>query len=213
MKWLATLLIVTQLCSQAVSIAKNQEEPAAPAAAVATQSPAPTPEPTPEPTPAATPTPTEKPAATPEKKKETPKQESNTPQASAQHTTRKGVSYTDEDVEELARIIFWEAGSESERGQMAVAEVILNRVQHDAWPHTIQGVIYQSSQFTPTEDPAYKTRPIDDRFYTIATRVLEGESVLCCDSVTYFSRGKSDYMADPFKIGRHWFGHYKQCTK
>ena len=174
---------------------------------------APTPEPTPEPTPAATPTPTEKPAATPEKKKETPKQESNTPQASAQHTTRKGVSYTDEDVEELARIIFWEAGSESERGQMAVAEVILNRVQHDAWPDTIQGVIYQSSQFTPTEDPAYKTRPIDDRFYTIATRVLEGESVLCCDSVTYFSRGKSDYMADPFKIGRHWFGHYKQCTK
>ena len=39
MKWLATLLIVTQLCSQAVSIAKNQEQPAAPAAAVATQSP------------------------------------------------------------------------------------------------------------------------------------------------------------------------------
>ena len=161
MKWLATLLIVTQLCSQAVSIAKNQEQPAAPAAAVATQSPAPTPEPTPEPTPAATPTPTETPAATPETKKETPKQESNTPQASAQHTTRKGISYTDEDVEELARIIFWEAGSESERGQMAVAEVILNRVQHDAWPDTIQGVIYQSSQFTPTEDPAYKTRPID----------------------------------------------------
>lgn len=31
MKWLATLLIVTQLCSQAVSIAKNQEQPAAPA--------------------------------------------------------------------------------------------------------------------------------------------------------------------------------------
>ena len=51
MKWLATLLIVTQLCSQAVSIAKNQEQPAAPAAAVATQSPAPTPEPTPEPVP------------------------------------------------------------------------------------------------------------------------------------------------------------------
>ena len=109
MKWLATLLIVTQLCSQAVSIAKNQEQPAAPAAAVATQSPAPTPEPTPEPTPAATPTPTETPAATPETKKETPKQESNTPQASAQHTTRKGITYTDEDVEELARSIFWEA--------------------------------------------------------------------------------------------------------
>ena len=162
MKWLATLLIVTQLCSQAVS---HRKEPGTacsargsrgntiagsyPGTDAGTR------------TPAATPTPTETPAATPETKKETPKQESNTPQASAQHTTRKGVSYTDEDVEELARIIFWEAGSESERGQMAVAEVILNRVQHDAWPDTIQGVIYQSSQFTPTEDPAYKTRPID----------------------------------------------------
>ena len=212
MKWLATLLIVTQLCSHAVSMAKNQEEPAAPAAAAATQTPAPTPEPTLEPTPTATPKPTEKPAATQEKKKETPKEQPKAAKASAQHTTRKGISYTDKDVEELARIIFWEAGSESEQGQMAVAEVILNRVQHSAWPDTIQGVIYQASQFTPTEDPDYKTRPVDSRFYTIAKRVLDGEGVLCCDNVTYFSRGKSDYMADPFKIWRHWFGHYKQCA-
>lgn len=213
MKWLATLLIVTQLCSHAVSMAKNQEEPAAPVAAAAAQTPVPTPEPTAEPTPSATPAPTEKPAASPAKKTAAPKAAPKATQAAAQHTTRKGISYTDRDVEELARIIFWEAGSESEKGQMAVAEVILNRVQHSAWPDTIQGVIYQSSQFTPTEDPDYKTRPIEDQFYTIAKRVLDGESVLCCDSVTYFSRGKSDYMASPFKIGRHWFGHYKQCTQ
>ena len=213
MKWLATLLIVTQLCSHAVSMAKIQkEEPAVAAVAQATQTPVSTPEPTPEPTPTVTPEPTKKPTATPSQSA-TPTQQKAKASETVAHTSRKEISYTEKDVEELARIMFWEAGSESEEGQMAVAEVILNRVQNNAWPDTIQGVIYQSSQFTPTEDPDYKTRPVDERFYTLARRVLEGESVLCCDNVTYFSRGKSDYMADAFKIGHHWFGHYKNCSQ
>ena len=84
---------------------------------------------------------------------------------------------------------------------MAVAEVILNRVQHDAWPDTIQGVIYQSSQFTPTEDPAYKTRPIDDRFYTIATRVLEGESVLCSKASRILAAANQIIWRIPLRSG------------
>ena len=117
-------------------------------------------------------------------------------------------------MEELARIMLWEAGSESDKGQMAVAEVILNRVKHpSAWPNTIKGVIYQRSQFTPTGNPNYKKRAVSDHFRTLAKRVLDGESVLCCENVTYFSRGKSRYMADAFKIGRHWFGHRKHCTE
>jgi hypothetical protein len=45
----------------------------------------------------------------------------------------------------LTSAIYYEAASESDDGQRAVAQVILNRVRHPAWPSTVCGVIYQGS--------------------------------------------------------------------
>ena len=45
----------------------------------------------------------------------------------------------------LARAVYFEARSESELGQMAVAKVILNRTRADGFPKTICGVVYQGS--------------------------------------------------------------------
>jgi len=44
----------------------------------------------------------------------------------------------------LARGIYFEARGESELGQAAVAQVILNRVRNPAYPGTICGVVYQN---------------------------------------------------------------------
>lgn len=46
----------------------------------------------------------------------------------------------------LATAIYYEAASESEDGQRAVAQVILNRVRHSAFPSTVCGVVYQGSE-------------------------------------------------------------------
>ncbi len=46
----------------------------------------------------------------------------------------------------LTSAIYYEAASESDDGQRAVAQVILNRVKHPAWPNTVCGVIYQGSE-------------------------------------------------------------------
>jgi spore germination cell wall hydrolase CwlJ-like protein len=46
----------------------------------------------------------------------------------------------------LARAVYFEARSESEMGQMAVAKVILNRTHDANYPKTICGVVYQGSQ-------------------------------------------------------------------
>ncbi|WP_240334420.1 cell wall hydrolase [Sphingobium estronivorans] len=48
----------------------------------------------------------------------------------------------------LTSAIYYEAGSEPEDGQRAVAQVVLNRVRHPAWPKSICGVIYQGSERT-----------------------------------------------------------------
>jgi hypothetical protein len=46
----------------------------------------------------------------------------------------------------LGAAIYYEAASESTDGQRAVAQVVLNRVMHPAFPDTVCGVVYQGSE-------------------------------------------------------------------
>ena len=46
----------------------------------------------------------------------------------------------------LTAAIYYEAASEPDAGQSAVAQVILNRVRHPAFPATVCGVVYQGSE-------------------------------------------------------------------
>ncbi len=48
----------------------------------------------------------------------------------------------------LTEAIYYEARSESEDGQRAVAQVVLNRVRHPAYPNTVCGVVYQGAERT-----------------------------------------------------------------
>jgi spore germination cell wall hydrolase CwlJ-like protein len=60
----------------------------------------------------------------------------------------------------LAKNIFYEAGSESYEGKLAVATVTMNRVNHRQFPNTVCGVVYQSNprgcQFSWTCGPKAK---------------------------------------------------------
>jgi hypothetical protein len=57
----------------------------------------------------------------------------------------------------LAKIVQTEAGYESYDAQLAVANVVLNRVKDDSFPDTIHDVIYASGQFTPALDGSLET--------------------------------------------------------
>jgi spore germination cell wall hydrolase CwlJ-like protein len=46
----------------------------------------------------------------------------------------------------LTAAIYYEAASEPDAGQAAVAQVVLNRVRHSAFPATVCGVVYQGSE-------------------------------------------------------------------
>ena len=60
------------------------------------------------------------------------------------------VDRADQDAQEmcLAKAVYFEARSESLEGQLAVAEVILNRVASDRYPDTICDVVTQPAQFS-----------------------------------------------------------------
>lgn len=55
----------------------------------------------------------------------------------------------DGDLRRLAAIIYCEARGEPYEGQVAVASVVLNRVESTRFPNTIEEVISQPNQFTP----------------------------------------------------------------
>jgi spore germination cell wall hydrolase CwlJ-like protein len=46
----------------------------------------------------------------------------------------------------LTAAIYYEAASENEDGQRAVAQVVLNRVRHPTYPNSVCGVVYQGSE-------------------------------------------------------------------
>jgi spore germination cell wall hydrolase CwlJ-like protein len=78
----------------------------------------------------------------------------------------------------LASAIYYEAGRESDDGQRAVAQVVLNRVRHPAFPSTVCGVVYQGStratgaQFTFTNDGSLY-RPPNAHGWARARRIAE----------------------------------------
>jgi spore germination cell wall hydrolase CwlJ-like protein len=84
----------------------------------------------------------------------------------------------------LAEAVYYEARSESEDGQRAVAQVVLNRVRHPAYPASVCGVVYQGPmragggcQFTFTCDGSLALLPGGDawlRARRIAAEALAG---------------------------------------
>lgn len=119
----------------------------------------------------------------------------------------------------LASAVYYEAGNQDENGERAVAQVVLNRVRHPAFPSTICGVVYQGStkatgcQFTFTCDGSLNRQPDADgwkRAMRIAEEALSGSVY---GSVGWATHYHADYvmpywastMAKNAVIGAHLF--------
>ena len=60
--------------------------------------------------------------------------------------------YSQQDLKLLSNAVYGEARGEPYEGQVAVAAVILNRVEHPDFPDTVGGVIFQPGAFTAVDD-------------------------------------------------------------
>ncbi len=124
----------------------------------------------------------------------------------------------------LATAIYYEAGDEPLDGRRAVAQVVLNRVRHPAFVHSVCGVIYQGStqstgcQFSFTCDGSMNRIPDIAGWKTaraIAAAALRG-SVF--KSVGYATHYHADYVvpywassiAKNAVVGRHIFYRWPQ---
>ena len=82
-------------------------------------------------------------------------------------------SYNSNDRYLLAKVIYAEARGESYEGQVAVAAVILNRVESPDFPNTIAGVIYQPWAFTAVHDGQINLEP-NQTAYNAARDAMNG---------------------------------------
>ncbi len=120
----------------------------------------------------------------------------------------------------LAKAVYFEARSESLKGQMAVAKVVLNRVRNPRFPNTVCGVVYQGAErrnacqfsFACDGKPDYPTEAKQWRIAKrIAAKALRGQiRMRQLDGVDFYH---ADYvrptwasmMRPVIKIGRHIF--------
>ena len=127
----------------------------------------------------------------------------------------EGVSTIEEDISNvievesekkylLARLVYAEAGGESDEHQQAVASVVLNRMNSDKFPDSIDEVIYQRNplQYACIEDGNIDKIP-DERAIKNAYYIWDNGSILP-DNVLYqaeFKQGSGVYK----QIGNTYF--------
>lgn len=73
----------------------------------------------------------------------------------------------------LAKLVYAEARGEPYKGQVAVAAVVLNRVESSSFPNTISGVIYQRNAFNCVNNGSINNTP-DNTAIRAALDALNG---------------------------------------
>jgi len=123
------------------------------------------------------------------------------------------------DLECLTQAIYYEARGETPAGQAAVAQVVLNRARHPAFPKTVCGVVFQGAyggrtcQFSFACDGSMRKRREPGawaRAERLAARALSGSVMNEVGNATHFhtinvSPGWSPHLIRIGQVGLHIF--------
>lgn len=118
---------------------------------------------------------------------------------------RAGIDYISlDDFELMGKTVFAEAKTEEFAGQVAVAEIILNRVESENFPDTVQEVIKKDGAFTSWGNGSVEAAQLDDECLE-AVQDAVNERIFP-DSVVYFREGNFHSFGKPYTvIGHHYF--------
>ncbi|MDF2856246.1 MAG: sleB 1 [Neobacillus sp.] len=119
------------------------------------------------------------------------------------------VQYSDYELDLLARIVRAEAQSEPFEGKVAVACVILNRVESPKFPNTIKDVIYAPGQFQPVRNGAIN-KPADEESIKAVQAALTDQRNYAPDALFFYNPTIAtsrwlDTRATTLVVGQHVF--------
>jgi N-acetylmuramoyl-L-alanine amidase len=118
-----------------------------------------------------------------------------------------------EQVECLAKNVYFEARGESQAGQIAVANVTMNRVSSKHFPNTVCDVVWEPKQFSWTHDGKSDTPGDSAKYkdiYKLAKKVYNNQVIDITEGSTFYH---ADYVNPSWnqamdrvtKIGTHIF--------
>lgn len=104
----------------------------------------------------------------------------------------------------LSHIIYAEAGADtcSDKMQLYVGSVVLNRIKHHLFPNTMSGVVYQKGQYSCVKDGNFSKKP-NQRAIDNAKFLLENGSQLP-DNVVFQAGFKQGHGVHE-KVGNIYF--------
>ena len=100
----------------------------------------------------------------------------------------------------LSRVIYAESGNQPLEGQMAVGNVVMNRVENPIYPDTIKEVLAQKNQFTTFNNGKLADRTPNASSVLAAKLVMDGGEVEETEGALYFNSGV-----------RGWVSKNKEC--
>lgn len=110
---------------------------------------------------------------------------------------------TYDSLEMLAKCVQAEAGNQGLLGKRLVVDVILNRVDSDRFPNTVEGVISQRGQFSVY--PSMMNRVPDEETYQAICMELSNRTDA---DILFFSAHKYNSCCTPaYQHGDHYFGY------
>lgn len=87
---------------------------------------------------------------------------------------KEPVKYSEKELNILYRCVEAEAADQGIKGKALVARVILNRVESNEWPNTIQKVVYQKGQFAVVRDGSIDRRKVTKETIEACQMALNG---------------------------------------
>lgn len=105
------------------------------------------------------------------------------------------IDLTDEEWDELASLVWLEAGNQTLKVQQAVAEVVFNRVLHSDFPDTVHDVLHEGENTViPQFSPIYwiGTATPTQTQYDAINAALYGDTILDADVVFFSQNGENN---------------------
>ena len=109
----------------------------------------------------------------------------------------------------VAQLVQAEAGNQDLTGKRLVADVVLNRVDSERFPDTIEEVIFQRNpvQFGVTVDGAFERAGGDVSEECFKAVQMEWKRETRLDKNVMYFNGVHENGKNPFKHGDHWFSY------
>lgn len=122
-------------------------------------------------------------------------------------TPEYDIGLSDYEIDLIATIVMAEAEGEPEYGQRLVIDTVLNRVDSPYFPDTVEEVIFQKHQFSPTENGRWERCYPKEELRQLVIEELHNRTD---NNVIFFRTGRySDYGAPMFKVCCHYFSSYE----